>query len=167
VSHNIHRGLAAACGNKVWLVTAAEAKTPSRRNERHREGVVLAQQQFSVSTHSHPDWELVSVGGELDLVTAPELNEALTRLDPLGRPIVVDLTAASFLDSSGISVLLKARPSGNRVTLICADGIVGRVLELVQAGQVVRIHPTLDDLSAADDESRFEPVRPLATEHRA
>jgi anti-sigma B factor antagonist len=128
---------------------------------------VLAQQQFIVSTHSYPDWELVTVGGELDLVTAPELNQSLGRLDPLGRPIVVDLNGVSFLDSSGITVLLRARPGGDRVTLICADGgIVSRVLEVVQAGQVVRIYSTLDDLIVTDRESRFRPG-PLATEHRA
>ncbi|HEY3941554.1 MAG TPA: STAS domain-containing protein [Acidimicrobiales bacterium] len=57
-----------------------------------------------------PGAVLVTASGEIDVATAPRVQAAiLAQLD--GRPVdvVVDLSAVSFLDSSGISALIRAR----------------------------------------------------------
>jgi len=47
--------------------------------------------------------------GEVDVFTAPQLDAELTRLTHEGRTsIVVDLSRVDFLDSTGLSVLVKA-----------------------------------------------------------
>lgn len=48
------------------------------------------------------------VAGELDLATAPLLDEELTRAeDTDAAPLVVDLERVEFIDSTGLKVLLK------------------------------------------------------------
>ena len=52
----------------------------------------------------------VSVSGDLDMATAPELTSALESIaSTAARRVVVDLGAVSFIDSTGISALCLAR----------------------------------------------------------
>lgn len=47
---------------------------------------------------------LVKVVGEVDMSTAPALEEALVALD--GSPTTIDLTEVPFMDSTGLHVLV-------------------------------------------------------------
>jgi anti-sigma B factor antagonist len=52
---------------------------------------------------------VVTVGGEIDLYTAPQLrNELVESLEAGARRLVIDMSRAEFCDSTGISVLLSA-----------------------------------------------------------
>ncbi len=51
---------------------------------------------------------VVAVSGELDIATAPQLDDTLNRLAARERSIVVDLAEVSFLESTGLAVLLRA-----------------------------------------------------------
>ena len=52
---------------------------------------------------------VVSVLGEVDLYTAPELLAALRDLsDIAGKHVIVDLTGTTFIDSTGLGVLIAA-----------------------------------------------------------
>jgi anti-anti-sigma factor len=48
------------------------------------------------------------LGGEIDLVAAPELRRLLAKLDPLPITIHVDLSDVTFLDISGVQPLVEA-----------------------------------------------------------
>jgi anti-sigma B factor antagonist len=73
---------------------------------------------------------VVSVGGDLDLGTAPELFDTLTGLIDAGRrSIVVDLAGVDFCDSSGLGVLVRVR---NRLTQLHGAVVVARPTETVQ-----------------------------------
>src|SRR5258708_34719477 len=68
---------------------------------------------------------VVGLTGDIDLYTAPELKSELNRLIDAGaRRVVVDLTAATFIDSTTLGVLLGAlkrfRPSGGRAGARCS-----------------------------------------------
>jgi stage II sporulation protein AA (anti-sigma F factor antagonist) len=66
---------------------------------------------FSAETRRRDDstW-LVTVEGELDLATAPELEAVFETLQPApAERVVVDLGGVSFLDSSGIRALVRAK----------------------------------------------------------
>jgi anti-sigma B factor antagonist len=53
------------------------------------------------------DASTVSVAGEIDCATSPQLRQALVDvLLTKGRDTVVDLSAVSFVDASGIGVLV-------------------------------------------------------------
>jgi anti-anti-sigma factor len=76
---------------------------------------------------------LVIAEGELDLVGAPRLLEAMPRDGD--APVVLDLASVGFMDSSGLRSLLEARQvciqGGRAFALARPSEAVQRVLELV------------------------------------
>ena len=51
---------------------------------------------------------VVVASGEIDMTTAPGLREALGAASQVSAQVVLDLTSVTFLDSSGIAVVLGA-----------------------------------------------------------
>jgi anti-sigma B factor antagonist len=97
---------------------------------------------------------VLTVSGDLDLVAAPRLRAAIReRLDPPPAALLIDLTAVSFLDSSGLDELVDAR----RVS--AADGIglflltagnraVLRPLEVTGLAQLFAMAPSREAVAA-------------------
>jgi len=108
--------------------------------------VQAGQPEFSISKQTLVDCEVISLRGELDMLTAPELFRTIEALD--GFPLVVDLSELTFIDSHGIHALMSAQ-DGREVMLVCPRGNVSRVLEIVQIGQKMTVYEQLDDLLAA------------------
>src|ERR687898_1782694 len=79
---------------------------------------------------------VVVVEGEHDIYTAPTLRERLDEALSRGGGIVVDLTTATFLDSSVLGALLDAR----RRALEGGQGFVVSIGEDVDPG----VQPILD-----------------------
>ena len=79
---------------------------------------------------------LIRAQGEVDLSNAARLQETIDSAfkEKPARPIVVDLGALEFIDSTGLSVLVEAtrrsRENGNRFRVRGATGQVRRVLEI-------------------------------------
>jgi ABC-type transporter Mla MlaB component len=61
---------------------------------------------FSVQIDQIGTTDIVTVRGEIDIVSAPEFEE---KLSTVGSTIVVDLRHLDFMDSSGLAVLLRRR----------------------------------------------------------
>jgi anti-anti-sigma factor len=73
---------------------------------------------FTVSSHRVGSSEVIEVAGELDLATAPKLEEVLDRMLVIPHEIVVDVTGLTFVDSSGLRLLLRASELvGGRIQL--------------------------------------------------
>src|SRR5262245_60169962 len=97
---------------------------------------------LSVAVRPMPD-ETVNVEavGEVDLLTATELEQAiaLALATPGATGVVVDLAGVTFLDSSGISALLKGRRLAEGATKTyrvgAAHGFVLQILELTGVWQ--------------------------------
>jgi anti-sigma B factor antagonist len=53
------------------------------------------------------------VAGELDLLTVPQLREALTSAGARGGDIVLDFSGVSFVDSSGLGLLISTARETN------------------------------------------------------
>ena len=66
----------------------------------------LAPAEISVKTSAGQRGWTVVVKGEIDIATSPELRRQLERLTD-DEPIVVDVTEMSFIDSSGLGVLVE------------------------------------------------------------
>jgi anti-sigma B factor antagonist len=78
----------------------------------------------------------VAVTGDVDVATAPTLEEALdTSIRESAGAFVIDFCDVTFMDSSGVNVLLRARALLGRqerdVVLICPPGGVLHVLEVI------------------------------------
>jgi anti-sigma B factor antagonist len=78
---------------------------------------------FEVQSLQAADHVCVLVSGELDLASADEFDEAIRVAEKAtARPIVVDLTNLRYMDSTGLSVLLRAhtrsQQDGNRIRFL-------------------------------------------------
>ena len=93
----------------------------------------------------------ILVRGELDLLTAPVLEDALVSLEGRSEPIVVDLSDLSFLDVSGLRALAlagrRAREKGCRFALTECGPMVRRLLELT--GMASMLDPGVPELLEA------------------
>ncbi len=77
-------------------MTAVHA-VPVRQVKGYRIDLALSRQQT-----------LVTLAGEVDLAAAPSLSRLLDSIDILTVPTVVDMSAVTFLDSSGLAPLIHA-----------------------------------------------------------
>jgi anti-sigma B factor antagonist len=111
--------------------------------------IALLPEEFSISTASRAECELVTVRGELDGATAPELAEVLDRLSAGDRPIVIDLSELAFIDSGGLHAIMRPPPDDRHLSLVCPAGNVSRVLSIVRIEQVMPVYEQLDDALAA------------------
>jgi anti-sigma B factor antagonist len=105
----------------------------------------------SLASPPVPTWELsvtdwgdsvrVRASGDLDLETAPRLDAALTDAAASGRNVTLDLRALTFLDSSGISVLMRqaarAERDGLALSIIAPTARVARVLDVAGVTQLL------------------------------
>jgi anti-sigma B factor antagonist len=94
----------------------------------------------------------VAVRGEVELATTPALTLALDdAIRVSSGPFVVDLTAVDFLDSTGISCLVRARAllgqDDRPLALICPPGIARRALELTAIDELVPIYGSREELA--------------------
>jgi anti-sigma B factor antagonist len=76
--------------------------------------------------------------GELDLLTVPMLEACMRHaLEGDARSITLDLTGVTFIDSSGLLVLLSAAQTStddeDRLRIRCGHGAVRRVVEICAA----------------------------------
>jgi len=92
---------------------------------------------------------VVTLAGECDLGTSPELARALESISGNGpRVVVVDLSALEFIDSSGINVLVGAARAlagaGGSLTLAGASGRVRRVFEIAHVPDIVALADSVE-----------------------
>ena len=93
------------------------------------------------------DTHVIELGGEIDLYTAPEFKERMVELIEAGKKhIVVDLTKATFIDSTTLGVLVggvkRLRPSGGALALVCTDQNITKIFEITGLDRVFPIHET-------------------------
>jgi len=100
--------------------------------------------EFSITTASRNGAAIVSVSGELDITTAWQLEDAILACDG-NKPVIVDITALTFIDSSGVHVLLGERSSHRPKALVVEpESHIARVLDIVSANQVLHLYPDLE-----------------------
>ena len=117
---------------------------------------------FHVTGDEQGDWTVLSVSGELDLVTSPVLRQRVHDAVAEGRhSLVLDLSEVYFCDSSGVGVLIASRRlirscRGDLRLILPAQGAadgshVNRVLGALGVRRLFEVHPDLD--SATDEEA--------------
>jgi anti-sigma B factor antagonist len=94
-------------------------------------------------TNRGPDVAWVHVAGELDIATAPRLEQTLRDAQGPARLVVLDLRELALIDSSGVHVVvsagIRARQAGHRLVLLCGPSDVERVLRLTGQSDEVEI----------------------------
>lgn len=95
------------------------------------------------------------LSGDLDITQASAVRKQLLsaiRNEDLG--LVVDLSAARYIDSVGVSLLfeLAERLAGRQIrfaVVMPSGGLIERVLKIVDLNSVADVHPGLDEALAA------------------
>ena len=93
------------------------------------------------------------VVGELDLNTAPELEEPLeSALGNGNAAVLIDLSGCEFIDSTGIALIVRAwqrvdRDAGEgsgRLVICCSNDQVQRLLKITGVESSISVHPNRD-----------------------
>lgn len=104
---------------------------------------------LSITQADHGNRTVVHLAGEIDVYTAPRLREKLDEQIHAGRThLVVDLTDVSFLDSTGLGVLVGrlklTRTLGGSMRIVGTDERVLKVFSITGLDKVFELHPDLD-----------------------
>jgi anti-sigma B factor antagonist len=108
-----------------------------------------ASNRFVAATeHLETGEPVVSVMGEVDLATAPALEQTLLAVakDRAGQ-VIVDLSGCSFLDSSGLRALLATREGREHSTgqpaVVLSNPNLMKVFQITRFDDLFEIYPTL------------------------
>ena len=108
---------------------------------------------LSVRVEPADEAVVLSVSGEIDLVTAPQLGESINaamRQEPV--ILVIDLSEVDFLGSAGMAVLVGCNQQAQgrtRVRVVAAGDVTFRPMELTGVSDQISIFPTRDEALAA------------------
>jgi anti-sigma B factor antagonist len=94
---------------------------------------------------------LLSVSGEIDMLTTPRLREALSgHLTTPGTELLLELENVSFLGSAGLQLLAEtqqqAKDAGVGLSLICSTRQVLRPLSLTGLDHMFTVYPNLESV---------------------
>lgn len=97
---------------------------------------------------------VLPLDGEIDLHVSPEVAESLrSMIAKKPRRVVVDLTKVTYVDSSGLAVLLQGmqnvREYGGKFGLAGVQDDVKHVFDIARLDQVFEIYPDVDAALAA------------------
>ena len=95
-------------------------------------------------------WPVLKVAGEVDIQTSPILQEHLQAILDQGKTsIIVDLGEVTFLDSTGLSVLVagfkRCQEAGGDMRIVSPQPNVRRVLEITGLTDVFHVPGTEED----------------------
>jgi len=106
---------------------------------------------LQLSTTRVGEQAIVTVGGEVDLETASQLGDhALEALRDVSPHLVLDLAGVTFMDSTGLKVLLSIQRrtdlAAGSFAVVGATRAVRRILELTGLDQTFRLYDSLADV---------------------
>jgi anti-sigma B factor antagonist len=105
---------------------------------------------MEISTATTGAAEVIRCEGRLNMVAVPRLRAAIESAVEQGQPrLVVDLSATTFIDSSGLGALVaglkRARQAGGDLRIAGGGEQVHMVLGLTNLDRVLRPHERVED----------------------
>ncbi len=92
---------------------------------------------------------VVALSGEVDLKFSPEAREQILTLLKKNKHVLVDLSAVSYIDSSGVASLVEGLQYANknslRFGLVGASRAAMQVLQLAKLDQVFTIYDSINE----------------------
>lgn len=104
-----------------------------------------------LTVHQNAARTVITVVGEIDLSTSGQLDGAVVEaLDQATSHLTLDLSDVTFLDSSGLGVIVKAlkraKEVGTAFDVVATNERVLKVFNLTGLDSVIDISPTLDSV---------------------
>ena len=116
-------------------------------------GSASVNSDFQVDVRTDGSAAIIAVSGELDLATAPALESELERVarsESELELLVLDLRKLQFMDSTGLSVIVKAHQrlsdDGRNLCLIRGPQQVQRLLDVTGVAERVRLADTPEEV---------------------
>ncbi len=109
---------------------------------------------LSVTSSGQGSLTVVTVGGEIDVYTAPLLREALDKLIAAGQvDLVVNLDGVTFMDSTGLGVLVGrlklVRAQSGTLRVVCTHERILKIFKITGLDKVFHIYDSVEDATAA------------------
>ena len=109
------------------------------------------QSHFRVEVQSHERATVIAVSGELDLASSPALQEELDRVAASDSEVlIIDLRELDFMDSTGLSVLVRAHQraeeQGRELAMVKGSQQVQRLLNLTGVADRLRLLDSPEEL---------------------
>jgi anti-anti-sigma factor len=106
--------------------------------------------QFRADFRTERGGTVITVSGELDLASSPILEARLEQVFASdATPVVIDLRKLDFMDSTGLSVLIKAHQAAEeaerQLYLVKGPPQVQRLLTLTGVGERLSVVETPED----------------------
>ena len=97
----------------------------------------------------HDGVAVIALTGDVDLESSPKVRDVLLECVSGKRPVIVDMSKVSYIDSSGVASLVEAHQTARKVEIRFALAQVSpsamRVLELARLDKVFNIHASVED----------------------
>jgi anti-sigma B factor antagonist len=105
--------------------------------------------EISLVTRDQDGFSITEVSGEVDVHTAPDLDQRLSEVIEAGsRKLVVDLSAVDFLDSTGLGVLVKAlkevRDEAGSVAVVATTDRITKVFRITGLDSVIGLYESVE-----------------------
>ena len=108
-----------------------------------------------LSAQSHGASMVITVRGDLDIVTSPQLDECLSQAQSSHRHIIVDLADVDFLDTSALAVIVghwkKAEAAGGMLALAGARYRYTKTLWITGLADRLPMYDSVEQALAAGD----------------
>lgn len=92
---------------------------------------------------------VVTAGGDIDARTVQQFDHAVTEAAGVSARMVIDLSHVTFIDSTGLGVLIAARNQAQQrgavVALVSPPPMVRRLLTTTQLQHLFTVHDRLTD----------------------
>lgn len=107
----------------------------------------------SLSAESRGDTMIITISGDLDIVTSPQLDECLTQAETSHSRIILDFGEVTFLDTSALAVIVghwkKAEATGGSLALASARYRYTKTLWITGLADKLTLYDTVDEGLAA------------------
>jgi anti-sigma B factor antagonist len=114
----------------------------------HRSDSQCAEAGYAFIREALDQAETIHVFGEVDLASAPELEEALRTAADSSPGLIVDFTACTYFDSSALAVIIRATNRwGERFAVVVPKE--HRTRRILAAANLERVLPIATSLEAA------------------
>jgi anti-sigma B factor antagonist len=111
------------------------------------------EETFGVAERNEGDLAYLTVHGELDLAVAPTLREHLyAAVDRSPGPLIVDLLAVTFIDSTALGVLIGTQERCTErqidLRLVIEDARISKIFEITGLTELFTISATVTEAAA-------------------
>jgi anti-sigma B factor antagonist len=104
--------------------------------------------ELSVTVRRERGVAIAEVTGDIDMSTASGLRERLSGLADSGQPLIVDLNRVTFIDSTGLGVLVsaarRASAQGGSLHAVCSRPRTRKLLWLTGVDRRIPLTATVD-----------------------